>query len=158
MPGAAEDAEIFFRKLDPARFSEMNTALDNQAALGMNKPATVEKAYQVASTWKTAAPQRDNRRGRDDTQSVMAVLTDEVRPCKRPNLGRDEEQGGAGRDGGRGGGRDGGHGGGRDGGRGRGRDGGRGRSRGGHTVKEEDVGDATERTISQGNARSRINR
>ena len=153
-PDAAEDAEIFLRKLDPSRFSDMNTALDNNAVLGVAKPATVEKAYAVASTWKTTLPQRDNRRGRDDVHSVMAVLTDEVRQHKKPNLGRDQEHGSADRDGSRGGGRDGGRNGGRVAGRGGGRGGGRGTGRDGVRGSGRDGGRGSGLDESRGGSRT----
>ena len=87
VPDPAEDVDIFLSKLDPVRFGSMRTALDNQSSLGHAKPATVDKAYDVAIAWKTSAAS-DNKRayGHDNHQSIF-VLSDEYRPSKVQNRG-----------------------------------------------------------------------
>jgi hypothetical protein len=66
LPLPAEDAEIFLRKLDPGRFSGMQTQLDNQAMMGTPKPATVDAMYNLAANWRQAARLATNKRSEGD--------------------------------------------------------------------------------------------
>ena len=84
VPEPAEDAEIFLSKLDIGRFGTMLAALDNQASMGMAKPDTVEKAYQIAIAWKTTTTDNKRGRGPDNLQQIF-VLSDDYRPHKVHN-------------------------------------------------------------------------
>ena len=103
LPDPADDADNFLSKLDHGRFGEMLITLANQSSLGNPKPATVDKAYELASNWKrkcdpqpSASSKSSDGGGVSIDHTVMLATTDmsgyadEYRPPKIANRGGGE--------------------------------------------------------------------
>lgn len=78
-----ELAVLFLTKLDPLRYGSMMTQLSNEAALDRPFPATLIRAWTVASSWKTTSPKIT---ASSDMQSVF-VCADDVRDDTKGNRG-----------------------------------------------------------------------